>query len=30
VVIAVLRLPLLAAMPLLAIGSTFLLWRFRA
>jgi chromate transporter len=30
VVIAVLRLPLLAAMPLLAIGSTLLLWRFRA
>ena len=29
-VIAVLRLPLLAAMPVLAIGSTLLLWRFRA
>jgi chromate transporter len=29
-VIAVLRLPLLAAMPALAIGSTLLLWRFRA
>jgi chromate transporter len=28
VVIAVLRLPLLAAMPVLAIGSTLLLWRF--
>jgi chromate transporter len=28
--IAVLRLPLLAAMPVLAIGSTLLLWRFRA
>jgi chromate transporter len=27
-VIAVLRLPLLAAMPVLAIGSTLLLWRF--
>jgi chromate transporter len=30
VVIAVLRLPLLIAMPVLAIGSTLLLWRFRA
>jgi chromate transporter len=30
VVIAVLRLPMLAAMPLLAIGSTLLLRRFRA
>lgn len=30
VVIALLRLPLLAAMPALAIGSTLLLWRFRA
>jgi chromate transporter len=30
VVIAVLRLPLPAAMPVLAIGSTLLLWRFRA
>jgi chromate transporter len=30
VVIAVLRLPLLAAMPILAIGSTLLLWRFEA
>ena len=29
VAIAVLRLPLQAAMPVLAIGSTFLLWRFR-
>jgi chromate transporter len=29
-VIAVLRLPLLAAMPALAISSTLLLWRFRA
>jgi chromate transporter len=29
-VIAVLRLPLQAAMPVLAIGSTLLLWRFRA
>jgi chromate transporter len=29
-VIAVLRLPLQAALPVLAIGSTFLLWRFRA
>ena len=28
-VIAVLRLPLLAAMPVLGIGSTLLLWRFR-
>lgn len=28
-VIAVLRLPLQAALPALAIGSTFLLWRFR-
>jgi chromate transporter len=28
VVIALLRLPLLAAMPVLAIGSTLLLWRF--
>ncbi|WP_428490883.1 chromate transporter [Rhodopila sp.] len=30
VVIAVLRLPLLAVMPVLAIGSTLLLWRFPA
>jgi chromate transporter len=30
VVIAVLRLPLLAAMPVLAIGSSLLLWRFRS
>jgi chromate transporter len=30
VVIAVLRVPLTMAMPLLAIGSTLLLWRFRA
>jgi chromate transporter len=30
VAIAVLRLPLAAAMPVLAIGSTLLLWRFRA
>jgi chromate transporter len=30
VVIAVLRPPLLAAMPVLGIGSTLLLWRFRA
>lgn len=30
VVIAMLRLPLLAAMPVLAVGSTLLLWRFRA
>jgi chromate transporter len=30
VVIAVLRVPLLAAMPVLAIGSSLLLWRFRA
>ena len=30
VIIAVLRLPLLFAMPVLAIGSTLLLWRFRA
>lgn len=30
VVIAILRLPLPAAMPVLAIGSTLLLWRFRA
>jgi chromate transporter len=30
VVIAILRLPLAAAMPLLAAGSTLLLWRFRA
>jgi chromate transporter len=30
VVIAVLRPPMLAAMPLLGIGSTLLLWRFRA
>jgi chromate transporter len=29
VAIAVLRLPLLAALPVLAIGSTVLLWRFR-
>jgi chromate transporter len=29
VVIAVLRLPLQAALPVLAIGSTLLLWRFR-
>jgi chromate transporter len=29
VAIAVLRLPLLAALPVLAIGSTALLWRFR-
>jgi hypothetical protein len=29
-VIAVLRLPLQAALPVLAIGSTLLLWRFRA
>jgi chromate transporter len=29
-VIAVLRLPLVAAMPVLAIASTLLLWRFRA
>jgi chromate transporter len=29
-VIAVLRLPLLAAMPVLAIGSSLLLWRFRS
>jgi hypothetical protein len=28
--IAVLRLPLVAAMPVLAVGSTLLLWRFRA
>jgi hypothetical protein len=30
VAIAVLRLPLPAAMPVLALGSTLLLWRFRA
>jgi chromate transporter len=30
VVIAVLRVPLLGAMPVLAIGSSLLLWRFRA
>ena len=30
VAIAVLRLPMQAAMPVLAIGSTLLLWRFRA
>jgi hypothetical protein len=30
VAIAVLRLPLQSAMPVLAIGSTLLLWRFRA
>jgi chromate transporter len=30
VVIAVLRLPMQAALPVLAIGSTLLLWRFRA
>jgi chromate transporter len=30
VMIAVLRLPLLIAMPVLAVGSTLLLWRFRA
>lgn len=30
IAIAVLRLPLQAAMPALAIGSTLLLWRFRA
>jgi chromate transporter len=30
VAIAILRLPLQAAMPVLAIGSTLLLWRFRA
>ncbi len=30
VVIAVLRLPLPAALPVLALGSTFLLWKFRA
>ena len=30
VVIAVLRLPLLAALPVLALGSTVLLWRFPA
>jgi chromate transporter len=29
VVIAILRLPMLEAMPVLAIGSTLLLWRFR-
>jgi chromate transporter len=29
VAIAVLRLPLMAAMPVLTIGSTLLLWRFR-
>ena len=30
VAIAVLRLPMLVVMPVLAIGSTFVLWRFRA
>jgi chromate transporter len=30
IAIAVLRLPLQAAMPVLAIGSSLLLWRFRA
>lgn len=30
VAIAILRIPLQAAMPVLAIASTFLLWRFRA
>jgi chromate transporter len=30
VAIAILRVPLAAAMPLLAVGSTFLLWRFQA
>jgi chromate transporter len=30
VTIAVLRLPMAAALPVLALGSTFLLWRFRA
>jgi len=30
VAIAVLRLPMLVAMPVLAIGSTLVLWRFRA
>ncbi len=29
IVIAVLRLPLLAALPVLALGSTLVLWRFR-
>jgi hypothetical protein len=29
IALAVLRLPLAAAMPVLAIGSTLLLWRFR-
>jgi chromate transporter len=29
VAIAVLRLPLVAAMPVLTIGSTLLLWRFQ-